>query len=144
MEEKFENLQGVLYDRIIDEIRKGAFFAVGSESRSSNAKDIKTLMEAFCQNDKRVQDAVNKEADQEIEKNKIDTNLVIEKLRSEIDWKHFVLEAAKIGVPLLIAVGQWALFRESRDIAGKFEENHIYTTDIGRKTSLPIGIFKWK
>lgn len=144
MEEKFENLQDILYDRMIEEIKKGETLTIGSESRGSNAKDIKILMDAYCQNDKRIQDAVNKEADQEIEKNKIDSNLTIEKLRNEIDWKHFVLEAAKIGVPLLIAMGQWALFRESRDIAGKFEENHIYTTDIGRKTNLPIGIFKWK
>lgn len=137
MEENFETMQEKLYNRICKEIDSGDALSIGSEERGSNAKDIKILMDAYYENDKRVSEAYDKEEDRK-------KDLLIEKMRNEIDWKHFVIEAAKIGVPLLIAIGQWALFRESRDIAGKFEENHIYTTDLGRKTNLPIGIFKWR
>ena len=130
--ENFENIQSLLSDRIKAAIKQGITYEADSELSTENAKEIKSLIEAKCILDDSAEKAY-------IEELKLD----IEKQKADIDWKHFAIEAGKIMVPLLLGIAQIRLFRESRDIAGKFEESGRYTTEIGRKTALP-NIFKWR
>lgn len=132
----FESNQGALSDRIKETIKQGREMTSGSEGRLNNAKELESLMRAYCQHDENCMKAF---IEQEKLKLEGDNN------KNQNDWKHLAIEVGKVAVPLVIALAQIALYRESRNMDYEFSENgKIHgTTGAGRGMSVP-NIFKWK
>ena len=135
-QEKFETNQGALSDRIRSVIEEGGKLDPGSDERLNNAKELELLMKAYCQHDENCTMSFIEQEKLKLEENKNN---------NQNDWKHLAIEVGKIAVPLVIALAQIALYRESRDMDYEFSENgKIHgMTGAGRGMSVP-NIFKWK
>lgn len=132
-----EQTMELLERKLVERLEGVDTMAYDSKERSILHRESMDLVDKIVAAEHEAYEYFDKEDKRAIERQKIETNVEIEKTKADVNWKRFVLEAGKVVVPVVVAVLGHIAYDKYQARVMEYEKDGTIRTTAGRGLRLP-------
>lgn len=132
-----EETMELMERELVDRLERIGTMDAGSGERLTLHRESMDLAEKIIAAEHEAYEYFDKEDKRAIERQKIETNALIEEAKADVNWKRFVLEAGKVVVPVVVAVLGHIAYDKYQTRVMEYEKEGTIRTTAGRGLRLP-------